>query len=146
VTDVSKYAADLSFVPIEPQLGGLINTYLTDPSKVPKDGMLIEYYYQDPTYGLLVVKEILQTIQQSDLEARLSYNSDENFSATFALVSLKDGTEAVLETQKTPSADGLAPNSIEFFEGGADVTIFGPDGTFTSDAATQVANLLVPAN
>ena len=145
VSDVSSIESSLAFTPLEPRLGGLLHINATDPAHNLPDGMLLFFFYQDPTYGRIVVKEQLNRTTQSALEGMLVYNDEPTSDGVFALVKLGDGTEALVVTQKTASKDGLAPNAVEFLVGSADVTVFGPDGTFTSDLAVPVANLVLPA-
>jgi len=144
VTDLSSIESSLPFSPIEPRLDGFLHIDATDPSKVDMDGRLLLFFYEDPTYGRVIVKEQLNRISLSTLEGLLVYNNDEASPVTFSLVNLNDGTEALVKVQKAPSVDGLAPNSVEFIESSVDVTIFGPDKTFSSDAAVKVANLVTP--
>jgi hypothetical protein len=144
VTDLSSVDSSLPFTPVEPRLSGLLHAYVTDPAKVEANGMLLLVFYQDSTYGRIVVVEELNQLRQSDLENLLEYNSEPSSEAVFSLVKLDDGTEALVETVKTPSKDGLGTNSVELIAGNADITIFGPDGTFTSDLAIPVANLVLP--
>jgi hypothetical protein len=105
---------------------------VTNPAKTDPEGMLLFFFYQDRTYGRIVVKEQANQLKQSDLENLLDNNSQPTSEAVFSLVKLDGGTEALVETLKTPSKD-VAANSVELIAGDADITIFGPDGTFTSD-------------
>jgi hypothetical protein len=144
VSDLSSITSSLPFTPIEPRLGGLLHTYVTDPAKVEPNGMLVLFFYEDPTYGRIVVTEELNQLQQSDLENLLEYNSEPSSTVAFSLVKLDDGIEALVETVKTPSEDGLKPNSVQFIQANAFISVFGPDGTFTPHLAVTVANLVVP--
>jgi hypothetical protein len=145
VSDLSSIASSLSFTPLEPRLSGLLHLDATDPDKMDPDGMLLFFFYDDPKYGRVVVKEQLNRTSQSAFEGLLQYNDDPASPVVFSIVSLDDGTQALWEVQKAPSQDGLAPNSIEFLRGDADITILGPDGTLTAEFALEVANLVLPA-
>ena len=143
VTDLSSFSSSLKFTPVEPGLKGLLHTYVTDPNKIQPEGILVYFFYEDPSYGRIVVMEMLNAIDQSAFEGLLVYNDEPTSKVVFSIVALHDGTEALVEILKTPSEDGLSPNSVRFLAGDADITIYGPDGTFTEDKAIPVANLVL---
>jgi len=144
VADLSSISSSLPFTPIEPQLKGLLHIDMTDPNKIQREGMLLLFFFQDPDYGRIVVTEQLTSIDQEALESILQYNTEPTSEAVFSLVKLDDGTQALVSIRKIPSEDGLAPNGVEFLVGDADITIYGPDGSFTLAQAIPVANLVLP--
>jgi hypothetical protein len=144
VGDLSRVASSMPFTPIRPRLGGLLHIFVSDPTKVEEDGILLFFFYDDPAHGRVVVKEQLNKISQTALEGMLVLNSEPSSEARFAMVELVDGTAALLETLRTPSTNSAAPNSVEFIAGDVDVTLYGPDGSFSAQVATSAANLVLP--
>ncbi len=141
--------SDVSFTPLVPaNVGTPTRVLVSNPANTPRADREVAFVYNSPTDGQFVVFEnVIPSLTQADLEARVQLNNPSpapgetvSTSAVFSVVTIRGGTRAVLEVVSPPSSDGMGPNSIEWLNSGVNITIMGPDGTFTPQVATAIAN------
>jgi hypothetical protein len=126
-------AAYLQFLPLVPAIAGP-RVVVNQPSAIPPDVRAIAYVYNDPHYGVFDVVEQPAETTESDLEGLVRYNPPPGTPGTrFTVMTFTDGRTGVLE-------EGAVTVSLRWIQGGVDISIVGPTGSFTTAEALAIGN------
>ena len=134
---VSAADTDLAFpLKMPTAIGSSPSIFVSNPVDYPQEVREAALVFSTSSFGSFDILERVSDQTQSELESLTEHNSDGG-STKFTLVTLDDGTEAVLETGNTAT-------SVEWLDGPAEIVVVGPAATFTPDQAMAVANATTP--
>ena len=130
-------ASDLAFTPVNSnQLPGLLSTW--EQKEADPSLNAIGWVYDYPGVGHFLITEERPQMTEQQLEAFPSQAPGQGNTANLSLVPIRNGQTALLIGPK----NHIGVNSIEWIEGGVQVTILGQAPAFTNSVAVQAADQL----
>jgi hypothetical protein len=143
VGTLAEAAEVLPFTPLEPKLGTPTEILVMDPTGYATEDMALGLVYDDKSRGRYIVLEESAKVSQADLEGLADITPAPGTTpnpdlSTFRLVTIRDTVTGVFAARNVPRGDH--PAVIEWLDGGINILIMGPEGTYTEDILVALAN------
>jgi hypothetical protein len=143
VRTLAEAAEVLPFRPLDPKLGTPKEILVMGPTVYATEDMALCLVYDDDSRGRYIVLEESAKFSQTDLEGLADITPAPGTTpnpdlGTFRLVTIRDTVTGVFAARNVPRGDH--PAVIEWLDGGINILITGPEGTYTEDALVGLAN------